>query len=200
MAVGKNEKVREANNKANDHHGDVEGDVYDELLTQDEIQDHIDKINLLLALERVGRCVKLHDLHGLQLALSSSRHLKLEAPVKISYMQDYCMQLERKLEGGTRGINDGLNFLRREDVEAAVLEVNAKSNTAGLKETAVKRVNSALGSRDVEALIMALQVIERAIQYTFKGIIKYIIFIFRILCLALVNIFCHLLAPCIMWN
>ena len=33
-------------------------DAYDELLTQEEIQTHIDKINQLLALEKIEECVK----------------------------------------------------------------------------------------------------------------------------------------------
>ena len=44
--------MRAANNKSFDL--DTKSiDVYDELLTQEEIQSHIDKINQLLALERV---------------------------------------------------------------------------------------------------------------------------------------------------
>ena len=46
--------MRAANNKSFDF--DTKSiDVYDELLTQEEIQSHIDKINQLLALERVER-------------------------------------------------------------------------------------------------------------------------------------------------
>ena len=54
MVASKEKKVRAANNKSFDF--DTKSiDVYDELLTQEEIQSHIDKINQLLALERVER-------------------------------------------------------------------------------------------------------------------------------------------------
>ena len=52
LVASKEKKVRAANNKSFDL--DTKSiDVYDELLTQEEIQSHIDKINQLLALERV---------------------------------------------------------------------------------------------------------------------------------------------------
>ena len=52
LVASKEKKVHAANNKSFDL--DTKSiDVYDELLTQEEIQSHIDKINQLLALERV---------------------------------------------------------------------------------------------------------------------------------------------------
>ena len=52
LVASKEKKVCAANNKSFDL--DIKSiDVYDELLTQEEIQSHIDKINQLLALERV---------------------------------------------------------------------------------------------------------------------------------------------------
>jgi len=40
----------------------TDGDAYDEMLTREEIQTIITKMNLLLALERVEECVKNFDL------------------------------------------------------------------------------------------------------------------------------------------
>jgi hypothetical protein len=40
----------------------ADGDAYDEMLTREEIQTTITKMNLLLALERVEECVKNFDL------------------------------------------------------------------------------------------------------------------------------------------
>ena len=84
-------------------------------MTQEEIQTHIDKINQLLALEKIEECVKSEDLQGLQMALNA-RYLSIEFPIKNSLMEKYLAELERRLRGGTRG-NDGLNFLRKEGIE-----------------------------------------------------------------------------------
>ena len=40
----------------------TDGDAYDEMLTREEIQTMITKMNLLMALERVEECVKNFDL------------------------------------------------------------------------------------------------------------------------------------------
>ena len=149
------EKVRAANNKSFEYNKENEVDVYDELLTQDEIQSHIDKINQLLALERIETCVKGQDLEGLHYALNA-RHLSINLPIKDTLMSKYLVELERRLRGGTRG-NDGLNFLRKDDVENAVNAVNRHTSTSNLKEQAVKKVNVALERQDPDGLVEALQ-------------------------------------------
>ena len=68
LAASKENKIKTANNKPLDYENrnpnindSSTNDAYDELLTQEEIQDHIDKINQLLALERIENYVKSHD-------------------------------------------------------------------------------------------------------------------------------------------
>ena len=58
-----------ANNKPLSNDNTMEVDAYDELLTQEEIQDHIDKINQLLALELIETNVQNSDVKGLQRSL-----------------------------------------------------------------------------------------------------------------------------------
>ena len=175
LVASKEKKVRAANNKSFDL--DIKSiDVYDELLTQEEIQSHIDKINQLLALERVEgnqqkfsekcsifshmflfilECVKSKDLEGLHYALNA-KHLSLESMIKGSMMSKYLIELERRLRGGTRG-NDGLNFLRRDDVENAVSQVNLQVSSSNLRDQAVKKVNVALERQDPDVLVENLQ-------------------------------------------
>ena len=68
LAASKENKIKTANNKPLDYENrnpnindSSTNDAYDELLTQEEIQDHIDKINQLIALERIENYVKSHD-------------------------------------------------------------------------------------------------------------------------------------------
>ena len=125
-------------------------------MTQEEIQTHIDKINQLLALEKIEECVKSEDLQGLKMALNA-RYLSIEFPIKNSLMDKYLTELERRLRGGTRG-NDGLNFLRKEDVVNAVSKVNTQQmSSSNLKVQAVKQINLALERQDPDGLVEALQ-------------------------------------------
>ena len=72
-------------------------------------------------------------------------------------MEKYLTELERRLRGGTRG-NDGLNFLRKEDVVNAVSKVNNQQmSSSNLKVQAVKQVNLALERQDPDGLVEALQ-------------------------------------------
>ena len=142
----------------------VPSDIYDEYLTHQEIQSHVDKINQLLALERIEECVKNRDYSALQYALNA-RHLSLNVPLKSSLMKQYMMELEKRLKGGSRGGDDGMNFLRKEDVENALNKVNALGSTANLKTQAVAKVNLALEKRDNTALISALKVSSSLLDY-----------------------------------
>ena len=71
-------------------------------------------------------------------------------------MSKYLIELERRLRGGTRG-NDGLNFLRRDDVENAVSQVNLQVSSSNLRDQAVKKVNEALEGQDPDVLVECLQ-------------------------------------------
>ena len=144
----------DCNNRPLDY---VPSDIYDEYLTHEEIQTHVDKINQLLALERVEECVKNRDHSTLQYALSA-RHLSVNVPIKNSLMKQYMLELERRLKGGSRGGDDGMNFLRKEDVENALVKVNAQGSSTNLKNQAVAKVNFALEHRDEKSLISALKV------------------------------------------
>lgn len=157
LAASKEKKVLDCNNRPLDY---VPSDIYDEYLTHEEIQTHVDKINQLLALERIEECVKNRDHSALQVALSA-RHLSLNVPLKNSLMKQYMLELERRLKGGSRGGDDGMNFLRKEDVENALIKVNAQGSTANLKNQAVAKVNAALEHRDEKSLISALKVRKR---------------------------------------
>ena len=75
---------------------DTSFDAYDELLTQEEIQDHIDKINQLLALERIEKCVKSRDIDGLNYALNG-KYLSLATTIKTSLIAKYLKEIETKM-------------------------------------------------------------------------------------------------------
>lgn len=153
LAASKEQKIKVANNQPLDI--GTNDDAYNELLTQDEIQSHIDKINQLLALERIEECVKAYDIEGLQYALNA-RHLSLSSPIKTSLISLYLIELEKRLRGGSKG-DDGLNFLRREDVENAIALVNSQGAISALRDKSVQKVNLALDNRDIDRLIRALQ-------------------------------------------
>ena len=81
LAASKENKIKTANNKPLDDYENRNpnindsstNDAYDELLTQEEIQDHIDKINQLIALERIENYVKSHDVE-VKLVTMESNH------------------------------------------------------------------------------------------------------------------------------
>ena len=81
LAASKENKIKTANNKPLDDYENRNpnindsstNDAYDELLTQEEIQDHIDKINQILALERIENYVKSHDVE-VKLVTMESNH------------------------------------------------------------------------------------------------------------------------------
>lgn len=125
------------------------GDAYDQLLTQEEIQLHIEKINQLLILEQIEDCVKGFDLEGLNYALNS-KYLAFDLPIRVSLLSKYLKEIERLMRT--------VEFLRKEDVENAIKQVNKLASSSNLREKAVQRVNAALGKRDVEALLNALKV------------------------------------------
>ena len=95
LAASKENKIKTANNKPLDYENrnpnindSSTNDAYDELLTQEEIQDHIDKINQLLALERIENYVKSHDVevklvpmelkHSTHFVHGFSQHIKIK--------------------------------------------------------------------------------------------------------------------------
>ena len=155
LAASKEKKIEECNNRPIDY---VPSDIYDEYLTHEEIQSHIDKINQLLALERIEECVKNRDYSALQYALNA-KHLSLKVLPKNSLMKQYLHELEKRLKGGSRGGDDGMNFLRKEDVENALVKVNSThGSSANLRNNAVEKVNTALKRKDEKSLVLALQV------------------------------------------
>ncbi len=70
-------------------------------------------------------------------------------------MYKYLKELARRLEGGR---NDGLDFLRKEDVEKAIKKVNAEADKVGNRDEVVERVNGALEHRDEHLLMRTLKV------------------------------------------
>ena len=92
-------------------------DAYDLLLTKEEIQSVITKINLLMALEQVESCVKNFDLHNLQFALLS-RHIGLKSAVKAAKLEAYCRRLSELLSQSPDA------YLTPADIESCVAKVN----------------------------------------------------------------------------
>lgn len=138
--------------KINNQPETCEGDVYDQLLTQEEIQIHVEKINQLLILEQIEDCVKSFDLEGLNYALNS-KYLAFELPIKVSLLSKYLKEIEKWMRK--------VDFLKKEDVENAIKQVNKSASCSNLREKAVQRVNAALEKRDVESLLTALKVTKK---------------------------------------
>ena len=85
--VLKASKEHKMNNRQN-----LDGDFYEENLAQEEIQSHLDKINQLLALEKIENCVKNGDFEGLKFALNN-KYLSLGVPIKMNLMEKYGNEL-----------------------------------------------------------------------------------------------------------
>ena len=92
------------------------------MLTRDEIQATITKMNLLMALERVEQCVRHNDLQNLQFALMS-RHINLKSQVKAAKLDAYCRRLAEILAESADA------FLRPEDIERCLAKVNKQVNS-----------------------------------------------------------------------
>ena len=162
LAASKENKIKLANNIPMDYENrnpnakDTSYDAYDELLTQEEIQDHVDKINRLLALERIEHCVKSRDIEALNYALNG-KHLSLAAPIKTSLISKYLKEIETIMNQAR------FDFLRREVVENAIVRINSTAKQSSsvnlIREEAVKKVNMALEMGDPEQLVQALKVI-----------------------------------------
>ena len=74
-------------------------DAYDQMLTRDEIQTHLDKVNLLVNIEAIEHCVATGDRHTLFLRLQSMR-----LQVTSSKTERYFSELRR--------VMDDVEFLR----------------------------------------------------------------------------------------
>ena len=74
-------------------------DAYDQMLTRDEIQTHLDKVNLLVNIEAIEHCVATGDKHTLFLRLQSMR-----LQVTSSKTERYFSEL--------RQVMDDVQFLR----------------------------------------------------------------------------------------
>jgi len=94
-----------------------DGDAYDEMLTREEMQSMINKMNLLIALERVEECVRNRDLQNLQYALMS-RHINIKSQVKANKLEAYCQRLADILAQSPDA------FLKPDDVERCLAKVN----------------------------------------------------------------------------
>ena len=91
------------------------------MLTRDEIQSMINKMNLLIALERVEECVRNRDLQNLQYALMS-RHINIKSQVKATKLEEYCRRLADILAASPDA------FLKPDDIERCVAKVNKQVN------------------------------------------------------------------------
>jgi len=113
-------------------------DAYDQLLTREEIQAHVNKVNLLVNLEAVERSVTLKDKHGLFLRLQA-----LKCRVVSTKTDLYLRELSE--------VMTKVEFLRMEDLELAVHRAN-ESRTRMTKDQVVAEINRALNNDDVEKL------------------------------------------------
>lgn len=119
------------------------------MLTRDEIQEVITKINLIVALERVEKCVRDFDLHNLKFSLMS-RHINLKSTIKSDKLEKYCVCLANILS------NSDENFLSPEDIERVLSRVNSESSALEMEEEIVSRVNDIVVNRGDENKLIEL--------------------------------------------
>ena len=128
-------------------------DAYDELLTREEIQSHVDKVNLLVALEAVEDAVVADDGGRLLRALGS---LRLRSQVKKGLADAYMSELRMAFESLDEEV------LRTEMIEEIVSRVNRERKprpvaVADPKTVAIDAVNAALRRSDPKATVAALR-------------------------------------------
>jgi len=92
-------------------------DAYDELLSQYEIQGHVNKVNLLAALEDLASAAATGDTDNV-LAKLRAPCLALGVQVQGDRGESYAVELQQALEGADEG------FLKLREVERIVKQVN----------------------------------------------------------------------------
>jgi len=104
---------------------------------------------LIVALERVEKCVREFDLHNLQFSLMS-QHINLKSTIKSEKLEKYCTGLAKMLSK-----NDA-NFLSPEDIERVLSAVNREASEFEMEESIISRINEIVAKGEDENKLVEL--------------------------------------------
>ncbi|XP_068104939.1 ras GTPase-activating-like protein IQGAP2 isoform X2 [Hyperolius riggenbachi] len=151
-------KIKEENAQLkNSSISEEERDVYEELLTQAEIQGHLNKVNTNVALVQVNEAIDRNDEAGLLQALMLPILSLFEVqPQNASWYQtQLCNAKDQKTQKA--GVPSSLD---KSEIQKEVSVANKESEAHGLMLAAVDRINNAVRSGDSSQTLAALQLPE----------------------------------------
>ncbi|XP_056396337.1 ras GTPase-activating-like protein IQGAP2 isoform X2 [Hyla sarda] len=151
-------KIKEDNAKLkNNSISEDERDVYEELLTQAEIQGHINKVNTNLALVQVNEAIDRNDEAGLLQALMVPMLSLFDVQPQNSpwYLTQLCIAKDQKTQKA--GVPSSLD---KSEIQKEVSVANNEAEAHVLMLGAVDKINHAIHSGDSSQTLAALQLPE----------------------------------------
>ncbi|XP_069818869.1 ras GTPase-activating-like protein IQGAP2 isoform X1 [Dendropsophus ebraccatus] len=151
-------KIKEDNAKLkNNSISEDERDVYEELLTQAEIQGHINKVNTNVALVQVNEAIDRNDEAGLLQALMIPMLSLFDVQQQNSpwYLTQLCMAKDQKMQKA--GVPSSLD---KSEIQKEVSVANNEAEAHVLMLGAVDKINHAIRNGDASQTLAALQLPE----------------------------------------
>ncbi|XP_075038148.1 ras GTPase-activating-like protein IQGAP2 isoform X1 [Mixophyes fleayi] len=148
-------KIKEDNAKLkNNSISEEERDVYEELLTQAEIQGHINKVNTNVALVQVNEAIDRNDEAILLRALTIPVLSLFEVQPQNSpwYLTQLCIAKDQKTQKA--GVPSSLD---KSEIQRDVSVANKEAEAHTLMLGAVDKINNAIRSGDSSQTLVALQ-------------------------------------------
>ncbi|XP_071994239.1 ras GTPase-activating-like protein IQGAP2 isoform X1 [Engystomops pustulosus] len=151
-------KIKEDNAKLkNNSISEDERDVYEELLTQAEIQGHINKVNTNIALVQVNEAIDRNDEAGLLQALMIPMLSLFDVQSQNSpwYLTQLCIAKDQKTQKA--GVPSSLD---KSEIQKEVSVANNEAEAHVLMLGAVEKINTAIRNGDSSQTLAALQLPE----------------------------------------
>ncbi|XP_077143424.1 ras GTPase-activating-like protein IQGAP2 isoform X2 [Ranitomeya variabilis] len=151
-------KIKEDNAKLkNNSISEDERDVYEELLTQAEIQGHVNKVNTNVALVQVNEAIDRNDEAGLLQALMMAMLSLFDVQPQNSpwYLSQLCIAKDQKTQKA--GVPSSLD---KSEIQKEVSVANNEAEAHVLTIGAVEKINNAIRSGDSSQTVAALQLPE----------------------------------------
>ncbi|KAM4051498.1 ras GTPase-activating-like protein IQGAP2 isoform 1-T1 [Anomaloglossus baeobatrachus] len=148
-------KIKEDNAKLkNNSISEDERDVYEELLTQAEIQGHVNKVNTNVALVQVNEAIDRNDEAGLFGALMIPMLSLFDVQPQNSpwYLTQLCIAKDQKTQKA--GVPSSLD---KSEIQKEVSVANNEAEAHVLTLGAVEKINNAIRSGDSSQTLAALQ-------------------------------------------
>ncbi|XP_073536253.1 ras GTPase-activating-like protein IQGAP2 isoform X2 [Phyllobates terribilis] len=151
-------KIKEDNAKLkNNSISEDERDVYEELLTQAEIQGHVNKVNTNVALVQVNEAIDRNDEAGLLQALMMAMLSLFDVQPQNSpwYLSQLCIAKDQKTQKA--GVPSSLD---KSEIQKEVSVANNEAEAHVLTLGAVEKINNAIRSGDSSQTLAVLQLPE----------------------------------------